>query len=409
MLIILPFIILLVPFVGLPIVLFDFIDSSKFRIISLISLSLFFAVMGYYFVPNVGTDLSRYFTNYVDYYRNFSSSIFWKQIILSNPFFIVQDMLFFVSSRFNIDQVLPFFTMFLVYGNGFFIIKWYSMINNLRRSIVLKMVLIFITIAPFSTLVNNIRNILAVSIISLAIFLDMYLKKRNMYVLLLYLIGASVHIAVIPVIVLRFFIGFLFSILHINFKLMALNLSFLVISTYVIVKFGLIETLLSKANSYLSGGEGTELGEWFSAADSSGIQSVNKYSAFVMLLLITITLVLFIINKEEKTSSTFFSNELNVLLIGVFCGVFFLIFRPGTTWFRYYMVFLFFIPLLFVQILKLKEKLFKNMLLFSLFFYCLLMFIVQIYVLQSQTNIGTFVTNILGSPIWGFFKLRFIS
>ncbi|GEN95256.1 hypothetical protein PET01_13060 [Pediococcus ethanolidurans] len=271
------------------------------------------------------------------------------------------------------------------------------------------MVLIFITIAPFSTLVNNIRNILAVSIISLAIFLDMYLKKRNMYVLLLYLIGASVHIAVIPVIVLRFFIGFLFSILHINFKLMALNLSFLVISTYVIVKFGLIETLLSKANSYLSGGEGTELGEWFSAADSSGIQSVNKYSAFVMLLLITITLVLFIINKEEKTSSTFFSNELNVLLIGVFCGVFFLIFRPGTTWFRYYMVFLFFIPLLFVQILKLKEKLFKNMLLFSLFFYCLLMFIVQIYVLQSQTNIGTFVTNILGSPIWGFFKLRFIS
>lgn len=392
--------ILICPLIGLPVSFFLSGRTNKFRYSSILALSLFFAIMGFYFVPrSLNSDLVRYFTNYVDVFRLQSfSQIFQGQVTL-NKFFIVQNLLFFVSSRFNNDQMLPFLTMFFVYFNGFNIITDFSKRNKLAPRQIWQMLFIFIVAITFTTVVNNIRNILGVSFFCLALYRDLYKKDKSILTLFLYFLGMSTHIAVVGLVLIRILLSFLGSVRSLNIFRVVFVVVFFGATIIVLIKTGVYSAFFEKGLSYLQGGdEGSALQSWFQAADNSGFLTLNKVisdlssGAFAIIGISEINR-----RKQQNYQFLLYSVIMNVTVI-------LLSFLSGTIWLRFYFVTYFFIPILFYYSLKEKNKNFKAFLALFWLLFILWNLVLQFDTLASQTYIFDFIKNIFIYPIGGLLK-----
>lgn len=392
--------ILIVPVVGLPVSYYVAGKPEKFKYSGILGLSLFFAIMGFYFIPkNTNSDLVRYFVNYVDIFRGQQlPQIFHNETTL-DKFFFIQNFLFYVSSRFSNDQMLPCLTMFLVFFNGFSIISDFSKENKLESIVVWQMIFFFIIAVTFTTVVNNIRNILGVSFFCVALYRDLYKDKRSFLTLLLYLFGMSTHIAVIGLVFIRILLSFLIYLKNLNIlKVIGISLFFGIAIT-VLLKTGVYGAFVGKAFSYIQGGEnGSELQSWFQAADSSGFLTLTKIAG-ALSSLIFIYLAISTIHNSLLTDK---NKSLLLFIMMISIIVILLTFLSGTTWLRFYFVLYFFIPILFYY--SLQEKKLRLRPLFALFWLTFLIWnvILQVSTLNQQTVITTFLKNIFLYPINGF-------
>lgn len=398
MIILLAPLMLISPIVGFPVAFYMAGKPEKFRYSIIIALSLFFALLGFYFIPqNVHSDLAGYFVNYVDTFRGQQFSAFFQRENTTDKFFIVQNLLFFVSSRFSTDQVLPFITMFFVYFNGFDIITDFARSKKLKPAVVWQFLLLFIVTITFTTVVNNIRNILGVSFFCLALYRDLYKGKHSLLTFILYFIGMSTHIAIVGLVLIRIIVALLVYLKKLNVFRIIVIAVFLIVVLVVLVKTGVYTAFVEKGISYLHGGEaGSALATWFEAADNSGLLTLTKVVGAISSVFFAFISIRKLSQDDTKTSQ--FDLFLLIISMIVIVGAFF----PGTTWQRFYFVTYFFVPIFFYYSLQIKSVQIRALVLLYWLIFGLWNVIFQLITLAQQVDIATFVKSVLVLPLRGF-------
>lgn len=399
--------VVLLPIVGVPLTLISATKVYSYKYSRIVILAFYFGLIGFFFVPVNGTDLSRYFANYVDVLRGMSFTSVIQSMNNSDFFFIIQKLLFFSVSRFQTDQVLPAIILFIVYFVAFTIIVNYARKNNFTRNQILIMFLFMLSVMPLASLANNVRNITAVAFFCLGLYLELEDdKKIPAYVL--YVLAMSMHMGVIPIVLLKIVINLIMNIKKrkLFFNLTAFFLLLAVSS--ILIKFGILDAVLDKGSTYVAGGvSGTNLQQWFAVADKSIIEKTSKFmSALVSLMLIILSIKsMYVDNKNNKLEyKALMNNELVMNIMAVSMISLFLFFRSGTTWFRFYFVELFYMAIYYKYSMKQNNKIIKSVVLLFWIVVVIWNIILQIHKINNQTNMGLLLKNSNLVPIYQLLK-----
>ncbi len=165
-------------------------------------ISLFFAVMSYSYVPLDETDLSRYF----DYIDNFVFLSFWDgvmHIYEGQPGLYIFNAVAWIAAHSHDYHLLPAVSTFFVYYIGLYITFVIFQNEKISYRFLRIYLLLLVCFIDWYAIANNVRNILAFSLVGLAVFRDVYQRKRGLYTLLLYILPITIHPTSIILILLR--------------------------------------------------------------------------------------------------------------------------------------------------------------------------------------------------------------
>lgn len=202
-------------------------------------------------------------------------------------------IVFWLAGRLNVVHILPMMTGCIVYGIALYITCDVAEEYEAYTSIP-KVIAVQICILPFVSIISNIRNITAFSLIILAVYLDIVKKKRNPLVLLLYVFPIFIHTSSIILILFR--IGISFSVKSkIVFLTIVCALPVFIDTLYANINLlqhggsigAIITTLCRKGYWYLHDQNDTA---WARQVASSRYQQINR----VVMIILAITIVLII-------------------------------------------------------------------------------------------------------------------
>ncbi|MDK1717138.1 hypothetical protein [Dellaglioa algida] len=343
MVIALSLIMIVAPIVGFPSSIWWLCQKKQFKFRYLIPLIIFFGIIGFNYIPIGTNDLTRYFI-ILNNYRDISYSSFLNVTGKDSPLFFVQNYLFFISSRFETNQILPAITVVVVFISGLYIAIDYSKREKLNKFATLGMVLLFLVGMRLDIAAGNVRNISAAALVSVGLYRELFLNKSSIGSGIFYLLGISMHIGVLPVVILRYMIMVVINIWEkhaLTWKDLIIIICSL-IGGYLLFKYGILDELASKHSAYTNGGFEQKT-DWFQALDRSVRFKFTKYSEGIILLIASF-LICKLFYKREMSAITM---KILFPVIGILGVTLFLITQTGSTYMRYYYFFYFFAPIIF--------------------------------------------------------------
>lgn len=357
---------------------------TRWKIIIITGIAFFF--LGYNVqLTNMNADLARYFLWFPNYESVSYNELINNAISAKNIFVIQQLMLAFFGKLQN-NQIFTGFISALFYSCYMYIITTFlGKIPWKNHSVTKKEVVIFfgLMIVSFGWVLTNVRNPMANALIAVAIFKDLYLRQKGFSTFLFYILGISMHVAVIPIIICRVVIGIFFA-RSLGHRFFSATLA--ILFTFVALRSNILSETSGKIDTY---GIGSTGGGFAQYARSSIYYQVN--GLFLLLLMfLTLTLLLIIKKKRLTIDITFFSFLFVVTILAILSY-----FMPTPLIDRYGMFVELFIPILIVTIPF--NKLSKNIrLLFTTLFLFIGSFSImwQMLFLSYQIDICSFLLNI---------------
>jgi len=164
-------------------------------------MAILFACFAYWVIPKGEMDLTRYFEQ-VAYFGTMDWNTF-VSTILNNDFLFIQKLLFYFVGRSGDYHLLPAIVIFISYFIMFYMMTDYANRTNAKSKELLLALLFLLSVMPFITLVSNVRNILAFSILSFAIYREFVQKKKNILTLLIYIIPLFIHVSSLALILIK--------------------------------------------------------------------------------------------------------------------------------------------------------------------------------------------------------------
>lgn len=291
------------PVFSLPLVLLALIleSDNKRKLWYAILIGIFVAILLYYLIPDESKDLYRYYIlmgkNYNAPFGEFLLSLTTKTEPISNIYFY----LFSKTGNYNLITI---FTTIISYGIILYIL--FSQQKTNRTSNLGFNIILFLS---FSTIyliddITGIRFCIGRLLFTLAIYLDLYKKKRNILTSLLYLSSALVHTSCIILILLRLFHKMTKEKFNIVTLLLvaavSLSPTILLSASANLSNIPFLTTLSDKAAEYL------EL-------------NAGLYSMFILQIILAIifTFILCWIRKKGKSNNGYINFVLLVLTFGL--------------------------------------------------------------------------------------------
>lgn len=168
--------------------------------------------------------------------------------------------------------------------------------------------------ASFYTLTNNVRNIFAFSIIVYAVFRDVYLKKRDVFSIILYVAPCFLHASAILLVLFRLITSitskmkWLLLVVVVIMKMLVENLSRIFASFGgANILFQLIGNMLNKGNRYYNNYDSA----WAISVYNSG--SMRLMKILIIIECVIITVFLFRFTKKAKTDTLQTSQRSQIL------------------------------------------------------------------------------------------------
>ena len=301
-------------------------------------------------------------------------------------------MLAFFAKLHN-NSLFSGFVVSVFYTCYMYIVTTYLKKNNCQKNSVLKkeMATYFgVFIISFGWVLTNVRNPMANAIVAVAIFRDLYLHKKGIITVLLYLLALSMHVAVVPIIICRILTGILFgkNLLH-RFLSGVLG----VLLVFVGLHSNIISMTSDKISAYGLGSSGGGFAEY--AHTSFYYQINNLFLLYVMLFI----LILITIAKRQKNT---FEKQFPVFLTMITILSILSYFLPTPLIDRYGMFVEIFIPLIIVNVKFSQIKKRSRIIIYFLLMITGLFGLAwQIAFLSFQINILSF----LGKVFLGFLSL----
>lgn len=168
-------------------------------------LALLFASFAYWFIPNGEMDLTRYFLQ-LSNYSNLSWNTF-LDLVLGKSTLVIQDLLFYGIAKTNNFHLLPAIVIFIVYFIVFYMITDFSNRNEISSRNMMRVIVFTLCVLPFSSLVSNIRNVLAFSIFILAGYREFEQKDKGLLTYLLYILPLFIHTSTLALLIIRFLVN----------------------------------------------------------------------------------------------------------------------------------------------------------------------------------------------------------
>lgn len=161
--------------------------------------TLIFALLAYSYVPGTNSDLVRYFEMLDNYkmvslreaFENTSSSLY------------VMVFLMWAISKTGCYGLMPMLTTGTVYGVSAYITCDFAEQKGQCKMIPALMLMQFFFL-PLINIINNVRNVLAFSLVVLAVYRDIIKRRRNLMTIVLYVIPIFMHTSGIILVLLRF-------------------------------------------------------------------------------------------------------------------------------------------------------------------------------------------------------------
>lgn len=201
------FVTLICPPVGLILSLLCLYKDHKNWRIYIFCVAYAFAIFAYCYEPTTDSDLVRYY----QYVQQLQGHTFTEALEIGQ---YGHDKLYafvwvcWIVSAVNDIHLLPAFSVFCVYYIGLFVTcKFGEDVNGNYKHITTYIVLMLMMIS-FYSIVNNVRNVCAFSLIGLAVFRDCYQKKRNIITFTFYILPIFLHSSAIVFIIIRLIIRF---------------------------------------------------------------------------------------------------------------------------------------------------------------------------------------------------------
>lgn len=197
----------------------------------------------------------------------------------------VENILFWLVSKSNMYHILPAITTATVYGIGAYIACDMAQAEDFRYLYII--LIIEAVMVPFFSVVVNIRNVFAFSLVILASYLELYKQKRTLGVLLLYVIPVFLHKTGIVILIVRLLVP-LFKRAYVVALVMIFGLSELIIfahSHITFIRFGgafgrIIRKLINSSYRYLLGES-----EYAARVRNSTGAAITRYMVFAFLIL----------------------------------------------------------------------------------------------------------------------------
>ncbi|MBR0212718.1 MAG: EpsG family protein, partial [Alphaproteobacteria bacterium] len=115
-----------------------------------------------------------------------------------------RDFIFWFFGTIQAPHMIPAITTSTVYAVAFYITCDTAARYNSERYIPI-IVLFQISMLPYFTIVNNVRNVFSLALVVLAVYLDLVRKKSFLFVFFCYIFGCLMHLSTAVLIVFRVF------------------------------------------------------------------------------------------------------------------------------------------------------------------------------------------------------------
>lgn len=259
---------------------------------AIFGLSLAFAFFAMYIDPGAG-DLQRYF-GLLDVIEHLG---FYETIRYFNDNLYAENIFFWSIAKIGDFSLVPFISSGIVYYVAMYITcktaELYGQEKNAKWLILLQLLLL-----PFTSIAHNVRNVIAFALLILALYRDVYLKKMNLWTLLLYILGVTMHTTAILLIVLRVCLpiirkSYVFIVVGVFFMMGAVNIGHTY--SHLLAGIPLLQKMVIKAYNYL-GDFNSDYGQIIAA---STYQRVLK----VLFALLTFLIIVYIVMTTRKKNS----------------------------------------------------------------------------------------------------------
>ena len=258
-------------------------------------------VLAYVLVPAYTNDLTRYF-DILDSIKGMS--LIGAVTRLHNGLY-VENFLFWLVSVTGDNHILPAVSTTVVYG-----ISAYTLLDYAEREHCLEdawIILLFEVLQfSFFSVANNVRNIFTFSIVVLAVYRELILKKRDFLTLVLYIAPCFMHKTGAVLVALRLLVIFVRKALPlvIGFVLLLPSAIIFVYRLRNSIPIGgvpgrLIRKIVSSAYNYLKGGT-----EYADIVSGSKGQLVIRLIVMAMILLIAV--ICYLYNREHPSDYNVF-------------------------------------------------------------------------------------------------------
>ncbi len=258
------------------------------------------AVFAYCYAPTVESDMVRYFQ-----YLEQLKGVPFAEAATIDRFGYQRNYSFiyycWVLANLGLDRLLPAIPVFFIYYTGLYITFRVGTDLGAERKDILTYVIILLLTLNFFGVENNVRNVSAFCMITLAVFRGSYLKKKDIWTLILYIFPVFLHTSAIIFLLLRVLVGIVHHI-KCRYQIMFVFIALIPTIPSVLQMLSghligvtsdnlLLHTLLNvikTANDYYTYSDA----EWAISVAQSGSEQVAKilYSVFALTTIVIILL-----------------------------------------------------------------------------------------------------------------------
>lgn len=161
-------------------------------------LSLVIFMVAYSYQPHGSSDLTRY----LEYISECKGLTFFQVNQLFGDSLYVKNFFFWLVALINNPHLIPAITTTIVYG-----VTWYITCDSAEmkgNTTSLPIVLLLQTMClQFVTIINNVRNVSAFSLVILAAYLELVKKRKSIFIYILYVIPIFIHPSALVLVIFR--------------------------------------------------------------------------------------------------------------------------------------------------------------------------------------------------------------
>ena len=165
--------------------------------------SMFLASLAYSYIPVGAPDLARYF-EFVGEIKKLGLPDALQNGIHGENNLQTFALFSWLVGKTGDHHLLPAISVFITYFIGIYITMSFAKDMKANVMSMTAAVSVVMLMPNFYSVTNNVRNILAFSLVGLAVFRDCYREKRNIWTFLLYFIPIFLHPSSMILIVMRF-------------------------------------------------------------------------------------------------------------------------------------------------------------------------------------------------------------
>lgn len=181
-------------------------DYNKWKYY-ILCIALGMASIAYCYIPKGDPDIVRYW-DFVESLKNYSFIKALNTTMHGDGNLYVYTAFAWICAQIGDVHLLPACSVFIVYYVGFYITCQVGKDIKAKKTTVIVYIIFIMLALNFYGVVNNVRNICAFALISMAIFREMYQKKYDIWSALLYILPLFIHTSAILLILLRLVVYF---------------------------------------------------------------------------------------------------------------------------------------------------------------------------------------------------------